>query len=129
MTTVDTLGTFKDAIAKSNPHAKKLSIALRKLIAKVYPSVFEVPWPKLKVIGYGIGPKKSTDHFCYIAPYGSHVNLGFNFGINLRDPKGMLEGGGKKFRHVKIGELKDVERPDLESLLREAVKERQDETT
>jgi len=123
--TIDTSGTFKDALASSNPQTKKLAIALRKLISQVYPKVVEVPWPRLKVIGYGIGPKKSTEHFCYIGLFGEHVNLGLNYGLVLPDPDKLLEGSGKKFRHVKIETLQDVNHPGLKKLLQAAIKERE----
>ena len=125
MKTIDTSGTFKDALASSNPQAKKLAIALRKLISQVYPKVFEVPWPRLQVIGYGIGPKKSTEHFCYIGLFDQHVNLGLNYGLALPDPDKLLEGSGKKFRHVKIETLQDVNHPGLKKLLQAAIKERE----
>ena len=86
MKTVDTLGTFKDALVRSKPQTKKLANALRTLISKIYPNAVEVPWPRLQVIGYGIGPKKSTEHFCYIGLYDGHINLGFNYGLALPDP-------------------------------------------
>jgi len=123
--TIDTSGTFKDALASSNPQTKKLAIALRKLISQVYPKVFEVPWPRLQVIGYGIGPKKSTEHFCYIGLFDQHVNLGLNYGLALPDPDKLLEGSGKKFRHVKIETLQDVNHPGLKKLLQAAIKERE----
>jgi hypothetical protein len=125
MKTVDTLGTFDDALAHSNPQTKKLANALRKLISTVYPKVVEVPWSRLQVIGYGVGPKKSTEHFCYIGLYGEHINLGFNYGMDLPDPDKLLEGTGKKFRHVKIRNIEDVENPRLKKLLQAAIKERE----
>ncbi len=125
MKTVDTSGTFKDAIAGADPETKKLANALRKLISEVYPKVVEVPWPRLQVVGYGIGPKKSTEHFCYIGLYGEHVNLGFNYGLVLPDPDQLMEGAGKKFRHVKIRNIEDVKRSTLKKLLQDAVKERE----
>ena len=125
MKTVDTLGTFKDALTRSKPQTKKLANALRKLISKVYPNVVEVPWPRLQVIGYGIGPKKSTEHFCYIGLYDEHINLGFNYGLVLPDPDQLLEGSGKKFRHVKIETLDAVEHPGLKKLLQAAINERE----
>jgi len=85
-----------------------------------------VPWPRLQVIGYGVGPKKSTEHFCYIGLYGEHINLGFNYGIDLPDPDKLLEGAGKKFRHVKIRNIEDVKRSTLRKLLQDAVKEREE---
>jgi hypothetical protein len=126
MKTVDTLGTFNDALARSNPQTKKLANALRTLISTVYPKVVEVPWPRLQVIGYGLGPKKSTEHFCYIGLYGEHNNLGFNNGMDLPDPDKLLEGAGKKFRHVKIRNIEDVKRSTLRKLLQDAVKEREE---
>jgi len=126
MKTVDTLGTFDDALARSNPQTKKLANVLRKLISTVYPKVVEVPWPRLQVIGYGVGPKKSTEHFCNIGLYGEHINLGFNYGMDLPDPDKLLEGAGKKFRHVKIRNIEDVKRSTLRKLLQDAVKEREE---
>jgi hypothetical protein len=124
--TVDEFGTFGDALTKSPPAVKQLARSVRTLVSEVCPDGYEVPWPRLRVIGYGIGPRKSTEHFCYIAPYDEHVNLGFNHGLNLSDPDGMLEGGGKSFRHVKIRTKADVMNPGLKRLLREAMRERKD---
>jgi hypothetical protein len=125
MKTSDAVGTFKEAIARSNPRVKQLANALRKLIIDVYPEVVEVPWSRQQIIGYGVGPKKMTEHFCYIAPYGAHVNLGFNYGLVLPDPDKLLEGAGKNFRHVKIRTPGDVEQPALRRLLKAAVRERE----
>jgi len=124
MKSINESGTFKEAIAKSSPELQKLAAAVRKLVEDVHPGVFEVPWPRLRVVGYGIGPKKSTEHFCYIGIYSTHVNLGFNHGPNLEDPHKLLEGAGKSFRHVKIEKLSDLKRPGLRQLLRSAASER-----
>jgi hypothetical protein len=32
----------------------------------------------------------------------SHVNVGFFYGAMLADPAGLLEGSGKRMRHVKL---------------------------
>jgi hypothetical protein len=122
----DAIGTFGEAMKRAAPGSQKLALSLRKLIFEIYPSVVEVPWVKQQIIGYGVGPSKKTEHFCYIAPYGSHVNLGFNFGLGLPDPDGLLEGTGKKFRHVKVRKPDDVRNPALRALLRAAVRERAD---
>jgi hypothetical protein len=118
------VGSFKDALARSNPRVKQLANALRKLIREVCPEVVEVPWSRQQIIGYGVGSKKMTEHFCYIAPYGEHVNVGFNFGLALPDPDQLMEGAGKNFRHIKIRKLEDVDHPGLRKLLHAAVRER-----
>ena len=40
--------------------------------------------------------------FAYVNTFKSHVNVGFFCGASLEDPKGLLEGSGKRMRHVKV---------------------------
>lgn len=40
--------------------------------------------------------------FGYVNSFKSHVNIGFFYGAMLEDPAGLLEGGGKRMRHVKL---------------------------
>jgi hypothetical protein len=40
--------------------------------------------------------------FAYVNAFRSHVNVGFHFGAELPDPAGLLEGSGKRMRHVKL---------------------------
>lgn len=40
--------------------------------------------------------------FAYVAAYRAHAALGFFHGADLPDPAGVLEGAGKRMRHVKL---------------------------
>src|ERR1700731_1014991 len=40
--------------------------------------------------------------FGYVNSFKSHVNVGFFYGATLEDPAGLLEGSGKRMRHVKL---------------------------
>jgi hypothetical protein len=40
--------------------------------------------------------------FGYVNAFTNHVNVGFFFGALLEDPAGLLEGTGKRGRHVKL---------------------------
>jgi hypothetical protein len=40
--------------------------------------------------------------FGYVNAFTSHVNVGFFYGAELPDPAGLLEGNGKRMRHVKL---------------------------
>lgn len=40
--------------------------------------------------------------FAYVAAYSAHAAIGFHFGADLPDPAGLLEGSGKRMRHVKM---------------------------
>jgi hypothetical protein len=40
--------------------------------------------------------------FAYVNVFRAHVNVGFFHGADLEDPTGLLEGKGKRMRHVKL---------------------------
>ena len=40
--------------------------------------------------------------FAYVAIFRAHANIGFFQGAGLPDPAGILEGTGKRMRHVKL---------------------------
>ena len=48
--------------------------------------------------------------FGYVNAFKQHVNVGFFFGALLADPKGIMQGTGKRGRHVKLrpGEMVDA---------------------
>ena len=49
--------------------------------------------------------------FGYVNAFKAHANVGFYFGAMLADPTGLLEGEGKRMRHVKLrpGEALDAD--------------------
>ncbi len=113
-------GTFERAIARAPEAMREVAWALRRLVAKVMPDVTEVPWVRQGNVGYGVGPKKMSEQFCYIMPASQHVNLGFYYGADLDDPQRLLEGAGKNLRHVKVRSVADAKALALERLLRQA---------
>ncbi|MCY4062103.1 MAG: DUF1801 domain-containing protein [Chloroflexi bacterium] len=115
--TVGGNGSFADVIAAAPPEIQCLAHSARALLADVMPGITEVPWARQKIAGYGVGPKKMSQHFCYIAPFKKHLNLGFMYGAHLPDPRNLLEGQGADLRHVKIRSAVDLERPALRDLI------------
>jgi hypothetical protein len=111
-------------MTSKHPAVVALAESARALVIDVLPDVFEVVWLQQGNAGYGTGPKKQTEHFCWISPAKAHVSLGFNYGAELPDPKGLLEGTGKLFRHVKLRTEADVRAPALRKLLQSATKHR-----
>ncbi len=51
---------------------------------------------------------------------GHMVDLGFYRGIELKDPKGLLEGSGKGMRHIKVRTLKEIDREYFTELVKQA---------
>lgn len=59
--------------------------------------------------------------FCYMKAFKNSLNLGFWRGVELEDPKGLLEGTGEKMRHVKLTGIDDVDKAALAGFVRQAV--------
>ena len=68
------------------------------------------------VIGFGAGPRAS-DMIFSIALYPRYVTLFFARGAELADPHGLLEGGGKGVRHVKLRPVSRLESPQVGELI------------
>jgi hypothetical protein len=120
----ETHGTFDDILAAAKPELRSVCKALRSLIASSDNGFVEVVWPKQKIASFGVGPKKMTEHYAYIAVQPSHVNLGFYHGMSLPDPAGLLEGTGKELRHLKLRHVSEAKGPSVVALLRAAISDR-----
>jgi hypothetical protein len=55
--------------------------------------------------------------FGYVNAFKDHVNVGFFFGALLTDPDRLLEGTGKRGRHVKLRPGRDVDPAALARLV------------
>ena len=58
--------------------------------------------------------------FGYVNSFKSHVNVGFFHGAALEDPAGLLEGGGKRMRHVKLRPGTEINVAALRELIKAA---------
>ena len=55
--------------------------------------------------------------FGYVDAFSAHVNVGFFHGATLADPAGLLEGAGKRMRHVKLRWGQPVDAAALSELI------------
>jgi hypothetical protein len=55
--------------------------------------------------------------FGYVDAFRAHVNVGFFHGASLQDPAGLLEGAGKRMRHVKLHWGRPVDADALGALI------------
>ncbi len=58
--------------------------------------------------------------FVYVNVFAAHVNVGFFYGVDLQDPKGLLEGTGKRMRHIKLKTNSNYADEDILLLLQHA---------
>jgi hypothetical protein len=55
--------------------------------------------------------------FAYVNTFKNHVNLGFFHGAALADPAGLLQGSGKRMRHVKLIPDRPIDTHALHALI------------
>jgi hypothetical protein len=55
--------------------------------------------------------------FGYVNAFKAHANVGFYYGAMLADPAGLLEGTGKRMRHVKLRPAKELDVEALSNLI------------
>jgi hypothetical protein len=111
-----------DLLAARRPLVMPLVLALREMIIRIAPEAHELVYSNYAVVDVFTFTGRQSDAFCHIVAYEDHVNLGFNHGVTLSDPKKLLIGTGKKIRHIHIESRQDLKLP-LRSYIRAAVKQ------
>jgi hypothetical protein len=61
--------------------------------------------------------------FGYVNAFKAHVNVGFFHGAMLADPAGLLEGAGKRMRHVKVRPGVALDEDALSGLIADAYRD------
>ena len=94
--------------------------ALRALVRDVMPDANEQVDLPDRLLAFGFGPSggvRMRGLAVALIPHTAHVNVQLADGALLDDPAGIVEGTGKRIRHVKCRSLDDVARPALRALL------------
>jgi hypothetical protein len=95
-------------------------VALRTLVREVMPEATEQIDMPDRLAAFGFGPAgglRLRDLAVGLIPHAAHVNVQLADGALLSDPTRIVEGTGKRIRHVKCRSLDDVARPALRALL------------
>jgi hypothetical protein len=121
------LGTpqeLTELLLRYDDAVQSVAVALRAAVLDEIGPCHEAIFPIKKWISvlYSTTEKRMKDNICLIVVYRDHVNLLFPRGVDLKDPRGLLEGSGKAMRHVKMLSAGDVERPGVRALIKQAKK-------
>lgn len=113
-----------EQLARYEPDVRTVAVALRAAVLEEIGPCHESIFPIKKWISvlYSTTEKRMKDNVCLIVVYRDHVNLMFPRGVDLKDPRGLLEGSGKAMRHVKMLSPADIDRPGVRALIRQARK-------
>jgi len=104
-------------LASYAPEIGAICRALRATARRIMPQAHEM-WYHAS-IGYSVSTSP-FDRVCYIAPMNGYVNLGVFYGTHLEDPRHLLEGTGRRMRHVKVRSLDQASDPAIAALLQAA---------
>lgn len=76
---------------------------LRRIVLGAVPDAIERVRPGWRLIGYDVPmpPGRKARYFAYVAPEPEHAHLGFEYGIWLSDPDGILLGAQLGLRQVR----------------------------
>lgn len=103
----------------NTPAIQQLAEQARQLVLSVQPQVhedIEPAWGGYLLFKQLAGAGNTV---CWLSLHKKHVSIGFSNGSEMPDPEGLLEGSGKRQRHVKIKKPEDLQKPALRELLQQ----------
>ncbi|WP_033959429.1 DUF5655 domain-containing protein [Psychroserpens jangbogonensis] len=102
---------------------------LREYVLEMHPKSNELLYHTHALTSLYTVLEKMGDGFCMIPIYTNHLNLGFNKGTVINDPKKLLQGTGKWIRHIPIKTKSDYRNKDVETLIKSAIDLALEDTT
>jgi hypothetical protein len=103
-------------LAEHSAELQAIERALRATIRAAFPAAVEQVDFGNRLIAFGRSMKMRGLLFAIIA-HGSWVNLQLADGAVLPDPAGLIEGTGKRIRHVKIRSVEGASSPAVVALV------------
>jgi hypothetical protein len=103
---------------------REIAEALRALVHRAVPEATERVRPGWRLIGYDLPVGRRSVYFAYVAPEPEHVHLGFEHGVLMDDPDGVLLGAGitKQVRWLTLRRRDEIREAAFAELVREAVR-------
>ena len=94
---------------------------LREYIFELFPDCNELVYHTHALTAVFSISDKLSDAFCMLPIYTNHLNLGFNKGTLLKDPKKLLTGTGNLIRHIDVKKPTDYRNVKVKALIQEAI--------
>jgi len=107
---------FEQLLAGHAPVVAETARALRRVLAAAFPEAVEQVdfGNKLLAVGKSMAMRDLT---FAIIPHSAHVNLQLADGVDLPDPAKLVEGTGKRIRHVKVRSVEAAAMPQLRAIV------------
>ena len=113
-------------LAKYSPAIETELAEARARLRGFFPRGFELVFDNYNALVFGMSPsERASDAFLSIAGYPKWVTLFFLHGTDLDDPNGLLEGQGKQVRSIRLKSHTDINTPQVEALISQAIRSHQ----
>ena len=110
---------IEEFLARYPDDIQTISRTLRALVKRTMPQAHEYLVARHNHFGYATSDA-ARDRFMYICPMKDYVRFGFYYGGQLDDPEQLLEGEGKRLRHIKVRTMQEAKQPALKRLVKAA---------
>jgi hypothetical protein len=113
------LRSFND---RFDPKHQKFVRSIRAALRKRFPTANELAYDYSSFFVIGYSPNdKGIDSIVSIAARADRVDLYFNHGPQLPDPKKLLQGSGKQTRFVRLQTARHLGHPDVKAFIDAAI--------
>jgi hypothetical protein len=106
------------------PPMQAIAHRLRRIVLDTFPDAIERVRPGWRLIGYDLAIGNKRVYFAYVAPEAGHVHLGFEWGVMMDDPRGLLQGDGitKQVRWLTFEDAAAIDDAACTDLIQEAAR-------
>jgi hypothetical protein len=101
-----------------SPEIRDVAEELRNVVNEAVPEAIERVRTGWRLIGYDVPVGRGTRYFAFVAPEPKHVHLGWQHGIWMADPEGILRGAHLQLKKVRYVTYQPGEAIPKEMLLR-----------
>jgi hypothetical protein len=118
------MATIAEWLTNSPPEIREIALRARAVIFEEAPDAQELVDLGDGLLAFGLSNEgqgiRMRDFAIGLIPHSRWVNAQFANAVDLPDPDSLLEGTGKRIRHVKLRAAVDADRPAFRQLVRDA---------
>jgi hypothetical protein len=97
---------------------RDIADCLRGVVLEAVPEAIERVRTGWRLIGYDVPVGRRTRYFAFVAPEPEHAHLGFEYGVWMSDPDGLLQGAHLNLRKVRFVTYRPGEPIPVDALVR-----------
>ncbi|MFE3558543.1 DUF1801 domain-containing protein [Streptomyces sp. NPDC059193] len=111
--------SWAGVLEASTPDIRQLAREAQDTVRAAMPDAVEEADVSARMLGYTYAPGTYKGLIVTIALHRAHINIMFSRGVELADEDtgGLLEGTGKRARHIKITDAEQLADPRVTDLL------------